>query len=86
VTGQEAFLAGHCSLTDRYFEPWLMKSFASICGRCRCGNHPHFQLRAELNYERRSSTWLSKGASGSHLQCVSQKKVLSVKRKLGKIF
>ena len=22
MTGQEAFLAGHCPLTGRYFEPW----------------------------------------------------------------
>ena len=26
VTGQQAFLAGHCPLTGRYFEPWFIKN------------------------------------------------------------
>jgi hypothetical protein len=27
VTSQVAFLAGHCPLTGRYFEPWLFPAF-----------------------------------------------------------
>jgi hypothetical protein len=26
VTGQESFLAGHCPLTSRYFDPWMLGS------------------------------------------------------------
>ena len=32
LTSQEAFLAGHCPVTDRYFEPWGLGSDIRLAG------------------------------------------------------